>query len=211
MMKGISLFLIVMTVAVAAVAGEDSTVVASIEKISSFHKNTVVPPVLTEKYEYYEICGCCEKDLHCDLKQKCIKWKDGRKYDSVTNWKVKWDYGHNRGPQVCTTDSFTVTVDVVFHLPKWARTGEAPLQLVKKWDRYMDRLLMHEQGHRDKAVEAATELTRAVAELPPALTCAELDRELDNLFSTRMDKLMKDQEEYDDMTKHGVVQGAVFP
>ena len=211
MMKGINIFIIVIAVAVTAFATEDSTVVASIEKISPIHKNTVVPPVLSEKYEYYEICGCCEKDLHCDLKQKCIKWKDGRKYDSVTNWKVKWDYGHNRAPQVCTTDSFTVTVDVVFHLPKWARTGEAPPQLVKKWDRYMDRLMMHEQGHRDKAVEAATELTRAVAELPPALTCAALDRELDKLFSTRMDKLMKDQEEYDDMTKHGVMQGALFP
>ena len=54
----------------------------------------------------------------------------------------------------------------------------------------MDRLMMHEQGHRDKAVEAATELTRAVAELPPALTCAALDRELDKLFRTRMDILI---------------------
>jgi predicted secreted Zn-dependent protease len=71
--------------------------------------------------------------------------------------------------------------------------------------------MMHERGHRDKAVVAATELTRAVAELPPASSCAVLDRELNNLFSTRMDKLIKDQEVYDDMTNHGVAQGAVFP
>jgi predicted secreted Zn-dependent protease len=199
-------------VSVTTVAGEDSTVAATSGKSSSNHlKNNVVPPVVKESYEYYEVCGCCEKDLHSDLKQKCIKWKDGRKYDSVTNWKVKRDYGHNRTPQVCTTDSFMVTVDVVFHLPKWAQTGDASPPLVEKWDRYMEKLRMHEQGHRDRAVVAATELTRAVAELPPASTCDVLDREVHNLFRSRLDKLIKDQEEYDNVTNHGVAQGAVFP
>lgn len=199
-------------IAATTFAGENSAVTATTGKSSSDHlKNSVAPPVVKETYEYYEVCGLCEKDLHSDLKQKCITWKDGQKYDSVTNWKVKWDYGHNRSPQACTTDSFTVTVDVVFHLPKWVRTGEAPQPLVEKWDRYMEKLRTHEQGHRDKAVEAATELTRTVAELSPALTCAALDRELNNLFRTRMDKLNKDQAEYDVITNHGVAQGAVFP
>jgi predicted secreted Zn-dependent protease len=71
--------------------------------------------------------------------------------------------------------------------------------------------MMHEQGHRDRAVEAATELTRSVAELPPAGTCTELDREVQKLYRARMEKLLKDQEEYDDMTNHGIAQGAVFP
>lgn len=212
MIKGITIFLLFMTVAVTTFAGDDNTFVSTIDKSSPNHKiNSVAPPVVTEKYEYYEIFGCCEKDLHSDLRQKCVNWKDGRKFDSVTNWKVKSDYGHKRAPESCATDSFIVTVEVVFHLPKWAPTNDAPLSLVKKWDSYMENLMMHEQGHRDRAVEAATELTRSVAELPPAGTCTELDREVQKLYRARMEKLLKDQEEYDDITNHGIAQGAVFP
>jgi predicted secreted Zn-dependent protease len=211
-MKGITISLLLLMVTVTTYAGDDNTGAATIEKTSPDRiTNSVAPPVVTETFEYYEVCGCCEKDLHHDLKQKCIRWKDGRKYDSVTNWKMKWDYGHARTPRACTTDSFTVIVEVVFQLPKWVRTGEAPPALEEKWDTYMKKLMVHEQGHRDRAVEAASELTRAVAELPPANTCDLLDREVHKLFHARMDKLVKEQEEYDELTNHGAAQGAVFP
>jgi predicted secreted Zn-dependent protease len=179
--------------------------------VSGRQKNSVVPPVVNEKYEYYEVCGGCEKDLQCELKQKCIRWNDGKKYDSVTNWKLKWDYGHRRTSEVCIADSFTVTVDVVYHLPKWAKAGDPPAPLVEKWSRYIDRLLLHEKGHRDRTVEAATELTRAVADLSPSRTCDELDRSVETLSHKRMDKLMEDQKAYDAETDHGAAQGAVFP
>ncbi len=212
MTKGIKLFFVLMAVAVTSAAGEkNSNLAISDRKFPTQMQNSVVPPRVKEKSEYYEVFGCCEKDLQCELKQKCITWNDGKKYDSVTNWKVKWDYGHDRTPQTCTTDSFTVTIDVTFHLPKWARNGDVPRQLAEKWDTYMEKLMMHEKGHRDRAVEAATELTRAVAELPPVRTCAELDQVVHSLCRTRLDKLIEDQKDYDTATKHGVLQGAVFP
>ena len=179
--------------------------------LTSRVENNVTPPVVKEKYEYYEVCGYCEKDIQCDLKQKCICWTDGKKYDSITNWKVKWDYDYNRTPQTCTTDSFTVTVDVIFHLPKWVRTSNVPQPLVEKWDAYMENLVLHEKGHRDRAVEAATEITRAVKELPPASTCAELDQEVQALSHERINKMIEDQKEYDAATNHGQKQGAIFP
>lgn len=113
MTKGIKMFLVFMAVAVTSLAGEKNSELAIIDgKIPIQIQNSVVPPLVKEKNEYYEVFGCCEKDLQCELKQKCITWNDGKKHDSVTNWKVKWDYGHDRTLQTCTTDSFTVTVDV---------------------------------------------------------------------------------------------------
>jgi predicted secreted Zn-dependent protease len=167
--------------------------------------------VVNEKTEYYEVCGGCEKDVQSELRVKCIKWTDGKRYDSVTNWKVKWDYGHSQAPQTCTAESFVVTVDIVYRLPKWVRTGEVSRTLVEKWDRYMENLMMHEKGHRDRAVAAAEELTRMVAELPSARTCAELDRVVNTQCKTRLDKLIEDQKTYDADTCHGVLQGAEFP
>jgi predicted secreted Zn-dependent protease len=211
-MKGFSACLMAVAIAVTTFAGEGGGIGATVDAGRSLQNvNVVIPPKVNESYKYYEVSGLCETDLCCDLKQKCFRMKDGKKYDSVTSWKMKWDYARIRSPQACTTDFFTVTVDVVFHLPKWVRTGEAPQPLVEKWNSYMEKLMIHEQGHRDRAVEAANELTRAVAELPPAPTCAVLDREINNLLRTRKESLIKNQEKYDDETKHGVTQGVLFP
>ncbi len=174
-------------------------------------KNSVLQPQVNEKYEYYEVCGGCEKDVQGDLKKKCIAWTDGKKYDSVTNWKVKWNYDYNRRPGTCTTGSFRVTVDVVFHVPKWVRTADASRSLEKKWTDYVEKLMLHEKGHRDQAVQAADDLTRAVAELPPTRSCEELDRAVHSLSKSRMDALLKAQDSYDAATSHGAAQGAVFP
>jgi predicted secreted Zn-dependent protease len=205
MIRGIYFLFLLMTVAVASGAGE------TMPESTTNNKNHLVPPVVNEKTEYYEVCGGCEKDVQSELQEKCIKLANGKKYDSVTNWKVKWDYGHSQAAQTCTAESFVVTVDIVYRLPKWVRTGEAPQTLVEKWDRYMENLMMHEKGHRDRAMASAVELTRLVAELPPARTCAELDRVVNTLCRARLDKLIEVQKKYDDDTCHGVLQGAEFP
>ncbi len=174
-------------------------------------KDNLIPPKVNEKYIYYDICGLCETDLQCDLKKKCIKWTDGEKYDSVTSWEIKWDYVRSRAPGVCSAEDFTVTVNVVFRLPRWQRTNAVPRALADKWDTYMKNLMTHENGHRDLAVAAATDLSRDVAELAPVQTCDELDRRIDALSRIRMRKLDEAQKEYDEKTEHGRKQGAVFP
>ncbi len=212
MMKGICALFLLITIAGAVSAGEQGIDVADARKISLAPTgNSTVPPVIREKYKYYEVCGCCEKDLQGDLKEKCIRWIDGKKYDSVTNWKLKWDYGHHEASGTCALDAFTVTVDITFHVPKWARTDDAPHPLVEKWSRYLENLMTHEKGHRDRTVDAANDLTRAVAALPPARTCSELDREVKILAHARANKLLQDQKDYDAATNHGARQGAVFP
>ena len=212
MAKGIKVFLVLIAIAATSTAQEKNIDLANSGKdLTVRMENNVAPPVVKEKYEYYEVCGCSEKDVQCELKQKCISWTDGQKYDSLTSWKVKWDYDYNRTPQTCTTDSFTVTVDVVFRLPKWVKTDNAPQPLVEKWDAYVAKLIVHENGHRDRAVDAAAEITRAVRELPAARTCTKLDEEVQALSQERLKKLTKDQEQYDAVTKHGRTQGAVFP
>jgi len=209
MQKIVVLFML-MTAATASFSAE-SIEVASREKSPLQAKNTVALPSINESYEYYEVCGCSEEELHCDLKKKCIQENNGKKFDSVTAWDVKWDYDHDSSPGTCAADSFKVTVNILYRLPKWARTEDAPRQLVGKWDSYLKNLILHENGHRDMVVEATADLNRAVADLPPAPTCAELDRRVRTLCRDRMDRLNEDQKRYDTITNHGVTQGALFP
>ncbi len=211
-MKCIVALFLLMTVAAIAFAAGNGGEVASIDPDLSLSKTSrVASPVVTEKYEYYEIRGCCEKDLHCQLCQKNCKWNDGRKYDSSTSWHVTWDYDYVRTPQSCSAGPFRTAVEIKFRYPKWMPAAAAPQELVEKWDGYLKSLMRHENGHRDLVVEAAAELSRAVAELPPAPTCADLDREVHALCRARMEKLNTDQKAYDARTNYGVTQGAVFP
>jgi len=212
MIKGAIASLLLSVIAVTIFAAEDGVDVAGVHKEPSPQINSrVVPPVVTEKYEYYEIGGDCEQELRSQMRQNGCKWNDGKKYDSLTSWQWTWDYGYDRTPQGCRADSFRTTVEIIFRLPKWVRADDVPQALVDKWDIYMNNLIIHENGHRDMAVEAAAELSRTVAGLPPASSCAELDRIVRELSRERMKKLNADEMKYDETTEHGFTQGAVFP
>ncbi len=205
-----SLLLIASAATTFAVEGQLD--VASIDKnIHPGIQNRVVTPVVTEKYDYYEIRGNSEKELRGQMYRNGVAMNDGEKYDSVTTWRWKMDYGYDWAPRVCAANSFKVTLEISYRYPKWVKTGNAPQLLVDKWDGFIRNLITHENGHRDMAVEAAAELSRTVAELPPAASCAELDREVRALGHELMEKLNADEKNYDEATGHGKTQGAFFP
>ena len=211
MIRGIYVAIILLLFNVITSAAEDSISVASIDKEQTLQRGKVLPPLVTEKYEYYEVCGCCEEELHCDLKKKCVTWTDGKKYDSLTSWDIKWDHEYDQASKTCAVNSFRPIINFTFRYPKWNRTNDAPNSLTEKWDRYLKNLIAHETGHRDMVVEAVKDLSRVVVQLPPAATCGDLDSNVQELFRKSMEKMKHDQREYDEATKHGGTQGAVFP
>lgn len=212
MMKRVIIFLLLMTVAVTAFAAQDRVQVASVDKNIGTHiKKQVVPPVVNETYEYYDVRGNGEKELRCQMNHSGCMWEDGKRYDSVTSWHVKWDYDYDRAPNSCSAASFQATLEVTYRYPKWIRPDNVPPALVDKWDGYMKNLIAHEKGHRDLAAEATADLSRTVGSLPPATTCAALDQELRKVCRLRMKKLNDDEKEYDEATHHGATQGALFP
>ena len=211
-MKAILIVLTLMSFALTAFAAEKTIAVAVLGKdTASRIKRSSLPPAVTEKYEYYEIRGNSETELRCQMTKNGCTWVDGKKYDSVTSWYWKWDFGSDTAARDCSADSVRVTLEVTFRFPKWVTPGDAPRPLVDRWDRYMKNLIKHEEGHRDLAMEATAEFARAVAGLPPAATCADLDREVRALSRTRMARLNADENEYDATTDHGATQGALFP
>lgn len=169
-----------------------------------------LPPRLSETFEYYDVQGQCSDDLRRQLRQNGIPWSDGKKYDSVTEWEVRWDYGYAHGQHSCSVDAFSVTVDIRYRYPRWQHGADAPAALVKKWDAYMRNLVDHETLHRYQVEERVLELNQAVAALPPAVSCADLDVMVRNLCRDKMKELRQDQERYDLFSGHGAAQGAVF-
>ena len=212
MSKLVIIFFLLVTAAASASAGDGAIVLANVNANLPLQKKiTALPPVVTEKLDYYDVRGNSEKDLSAQMKQKGISWGDGKKYAAVTTWQVKWDYGYDRAPQTCSPESFLVTVEIVFHYPHWIRTEDAPLPLTGKWESYIQNLIAHEQGHGNMVAGAAKELSDAVAAMPPAPTCDELDRKIRTLCRTRMSRLNDEENRYDVATNHGRTQGVIFP
>jgi predicted secreted Zn-dependent protease len=166
---------------------------------------------VTEQYEYYTIAGNTAMDLRSQMTANGIKWDDGKTYDALTTWNIKWDYGYNCGTLGCTAANFNATVAITFRYPSWKPTETAPATLVERWDAYMRNLIVHETGHRDMAVERTRDLASEIAQMPPAPSRRELDRQIEQLASVRMAKMNGDQRIYDADTIHGSTQGAVFP
>jgi len=195
-----------------AFAGDGGIDIASVDRDIYHHREQIVlAPAVSEKQEFYEIRGWGEKELRDQMTRQGIAWNDGKKYDSITIWHVKWDYEHERSSQSCSAQAFQATAEITIRYPQWVRTEAAPQELKDKWDGYLANLMEHEKGHRDMVVEAVEDLTRAVAHLPAAPTCAELDRLVRSLCHERMAKLNDEAKEYDAATLHGAEQGAVFP
>lgn len=171
----------------------------------------VVAPVVQETTERYPVAGNCEKDLSEQLARKATCRPDGRKYDSQVKWKVGWAFDHERAAGACSPEGFRLTVNMTTSLPDWVDRATAPEPLMFKWDVYLQSLERHEQGHRAIVLRAAEELSRAIAALPPASSCKELDRRVNQVCRTRLARLAEEQDGYDAETEHGRVQGALFP
>jgi predicted secreted Zn-dependent protease len=204
--------ILVVGIAITGFAAENNIDLANIDKgvrLEIIKKPELRPEVL-EKYEYYEINGNDATQLRREMSRNGIKWGDGKTYDALTTWNIKWDYDCKSTESRCRIDALKTKVNIVFRYPKWAQTDSASQQLLTRWNSYMANLITHENGHRDMAIEHTADFARAASELS-ASSCDELDRKVEALGNERMAKLNADERDYDAVTVHGTTQGAVFP
>lgn len=170
----------------------------------------VLPPNTSEYIQHYEIQGNCEVDLQKGLRRNGVRMQDGNIYDSATLWEMRWDYEYHRSNDRCAAENFEISVDVTTLYPKWVRMGKEPASLVEKWEAYQQGLVQHETLHRDMVFEAAADISRLVASLPPSASCDALDREIRSLSKGRVRRLRAESRAYDHDTGHGLTQGAVL-
>lgn len=110
----------------------------------------------------------------------------------------------------CRIASTDIRMSVVYVMPRWADYDGAPRNVRDSWDRYYGRLTVHEQGHRDISVQVATDLERGMLGLRRRY-CDELGKDAEEMARASL-KVLKDRHRaFDDRTRHGADEGAVFP
>jgi predicted secreted Zn-dependent protease len=166
---------------------------------------------ITVDYAYYHIAGSSAEELRAQMSEFGPTNDSGERHDARTNWSVRWSYPFSREDGGCTPGPIKVTVDTTFVLPQWDVPSNAAEELVDRWNTYMATLQLHENGHKEIAIEAGREILLSMDALPPYTSCGALEQAADALGERILDRFREEEFNYDKTTDHGATQGARFP
>jgi predicted secreted Zn-dependent protease len=164
---------------------------------------TIYAQVSNAAMVYYEVSGSTAAELRTQLNQQSpVDWLDGLHYDARTDWYVSWTWP-GYGSNDCDLSMATVDYEITVTLPHWKPAADVDPKLIEQWNRYLQNLAMHEQGHVDPIVKNNSRVLEAIQ----GATCATADQAAQDVLNTfRLADI-----EYDEQTRHGETQGAKFP
>lgn len=159
--------------------------------------------------EFYVIEGADPTELRAQMRE--LGPRDIRGvHHGYAQWHVDWRYPFLTTSRGCATGTTQVTVKTKYTLPRWHDEASAPPELRARWRCFLSALLVHEDGHRLHARDAAATIEALLPRLPPQPSCAEMD----NLANAEAHRILEHfrelDQEYDRETRHGMTQGAVF-
>lgn len=160
--------------------------------------------------KWYDIQGDTEAELRAEMDAKGPE-VDGVRNDAYTRWHVTWRFPYVRSEEGCATGPVTADVRVVVTLPRWLGYQDESDPLMRRWRKYLEALKTHEGGHRDTGFDAASELGVELSALPPQPTCDQAEEVANALAMKILEKYRKADVDYDNETRHGEAQGALFP
>src|SRR5687768_16599898 len=126
---------------------------------------------LSERTETYAIRGATPAELRREMREKGPTGPGGRRFDGRTDWDVNWRYWYRRAGSQCKIDRTETSVRVTFIMPTWENERAATADALARWRRFVAKLQEHEDGHRRNGVDAAHEIDRTIAALPPEPSC----------------------------------------
>lgn len=124
--------------------------------------------------EYYDISGSTGRELKAQMKKK-----GPQGYWAYTRWHVRW------------SSNCLVEVKITYTYPRLKNPEKTPLPVRKRWQTMMEKLVLHEEGHAQHGLNAASEIREA--------KCKKAKKIIKKWAA--QDKI------YDKKTRHGINQG----
>jgi predicted secreted Zn-dependent protease len=168
------------------------------------------PPItITGHEQFYDIDGASAGALRDQIHRLGPKDESGESRDALTVWELEWTYRDAPAADNCAVSDVRVTLDVTVTLPRWKPPATAATGLSAAWRTYLERVRLHEGGHRTIAERNARALFAALGPLR-APNCDALH----SLVSRTAEEIVADgrarNRAYDVQTKHGQTQGVAL-
>jgi predicted secreted Zn-dependent protease len=162
-------------------------------------------PVVNEKYIYYDVGSTTKKELINALNSASPIRKNGKVFYGHTDSQINWNFWWNESANACQINKVKVTVDITFTLPRLNNTSK---DVSSVWNKWYPKLVEHENGHKNYALEIANQVKLAISELPAHVHCESLEIEANNVGHKLMAELKALNKKYDRNTNHGETEGA---
>jgi predicted secreted Zn-dependent protease len=167
-------------------------------------------PVIHDDIEYVDVTGNSQRDLINALDRLSVDDGTGKRFYGHTHWELRWNFNVASEGRDCRVTSVSAQLDVHMSIPRWHPPANADPSLVRRWNAFVDALRVHEDGHREIAIEAAREIAQRIEAVPPAPKCETLKRTVNIRANTLLDEYREKGRRYDKQTDHGRTQGAVL-
>lgn len=173
--------------------------------------STAVAGDIQEQHHYYAVNGDSPASIWADMRAKAPAGQDGNRYNATTAWKVRWHFPFERNTEGCTTGDVTVDLTVTYTLPRWERSSSnASATVANQWDRYIQALELHEDGHADFGRRAARRIQSTLQSIPAQASCDALQKTANAEGQRILVDMRPEEREYDRRTQHGATQGTAF-
>jgi predicted secreted Zn-dependent protease len=165
---------------------------------------------ISERQFYYTIQGTTASQLVAQIQQHGPLWSDGNRYEAMHTWKMHRTFGVSQEGDRCVLSHPKIVVETSITMPQWQPPANASRELVANWQEYTTALKSHEDGHKDISLAAGQEILNVLEDLPSYPSCDEVRTAAKAAVATIMDRCSQAQMDYDQTTRHGVLQGASY-
>ncbi len=166
-------------------------------------------PSIDSHEQYYDITGSSVQQLRDAMRRSGPREREGAPGDALTVWNLEWAYRDRRTGSGCALRDVRVTLSVTTTLPRWAPRADEPARLVQAWRTFVERVKVHEAGHRAIAEQSARDLMAALVSLQED-SCKQLWDAAARTATRVVEAGRAKSRAYDVETRHGQTQGAVL-
>ncbi len=162
-----------------------------------------------DQVRYYDINGRTERDLLQGMMTRA-PMSEGTRFFGLTSTEVRYTYRRAETSIGCDLSDVQVYLRVVTTLPRWQPYSGIPYELERRWRSFDRSLQIHENGHKQLALEEADMIRRALDSVRTP-SCSTMDNEARNVATRIRDTYLRRHDAYDARTDHGSTQGAIWP
>jgi predicted secreted Zn-dependent protease len=133
-------------------------------------------------------------------------------YAGYANWNTQYSMEvHESLFGTCTAKNISINFQSKITLPEWRGSGTFTANVLPQWNQFIAALKVHEEGHVEIALSEAKTLVAELEAMSPikADNCDQLEDKVRQIVGSALKISADENERYDLLTKHGVLQGAV--
>jgi predicted secreted Zn-dependent protease len=151
---------------------------------------------------YYPVSAASVQELRAEMRATG-PLAGGRRWAGATQARTRWTFRYLRRGMVCMLHDVRVVVSAEMRLPRWEPEVPPDNETLDWWRGFSARLLEHERGHVQIAVDGAREIADALRPLEGSVSCETLGMRANGAAQLILVKSRERQADYDRVTGHG--------